>query len=153
MGLFSRRRKRESAIPESTETALGSFAQAEGQPVIGQQVGGGQPSFDAEGLSGMDGLKMLAQLGPMIQQAMASGNVQVFQGQPQVLDMRGTGLREEIMEIMSQHGIDPTNPAQNGEIDASAYGDMQQQIMEAIAKHGVDTSGAPPQLPPDNTGS
>jgi hypothetical protein len=152
MGFFSRRRKRESAIPESTDATLGSFAKAEGQPVVGQQVGGGQPTFDAEGLSGLDGLKMLAQLGPMIQQAMASGNVQVFQGQPEVLDMRGTGLREEILEIMSQHGIDPASAGANQDIDASAYGDMQQQIMEALAKHGVDPSTGNPQLRPPEDG-
>ena len=149
MGLFSRRRKRESAIPESTDVALGSFANPEGQPVVGQQVGGGQPTFDAEGLSGMDGLKMLAQLGPMIQQAMASGQVQVFQGQPQVLDMRGSGLREEIMEIMGQHGIDPAGGTANQDIDASAYGNMQQQIMEALAKHGIDPSAGLPTGNPE----
>jgi hypothetical protein len=78
----------------------------------------------------------------MIQQAMTSGNVQVFQGDPQVLDMRGTGLREEILGIMSQHGIDPSSGTANSDIDASAYGDMQQQIMEALAKHGVNTNPA-----------
>ena len=77
MGFFSRRRKRESAIADSTDATLGSFANPEGQPVVGQQVGGGQPAINVEGLSGLDGLKMLAQLGPMIQQAMASGNAQV----------------------------------------------------------------------------
>ena len=149
MGLFSRRRKRESAIPESTDVALGSFANPEGQPVVGQQVGGGQPTFEAEGLGGMDGLRMLAQLGPMIQQAMASGQVQVFQGQPQVLDMRGSGLREEIMEIMGQHGIDPAGGTANQDIDASAYGNMQQQIMEALAKHGIDPSAGLPTGNPE----
>jgi hypothetical protein len=140
MGFFSRRRKRESAIPESTDATLGSFARSEGQPVVGQQVGGGQPAIDVEGLSGLDGLQMLAQLGPMIQQAMASGNVQVSQGEPEVLDLRGTGLREEILGIMSEHGIDPEAGTAGQSIDASAYGNMQQQIMEALAKHGVDTA-------------
>jgi hypothetical protein len=137
MGFFSRRRKRESAVPDSTETTLGSFAKSEGQPVVGQQVGGGQPEINVEGLSGLDGLKMLAQLGPMIQQAMATGNVQISQGEPQVLDMRGTGLREEILGIMSEHGIDPAAGTASQNIDASGYGNMQQQIMEALARHGV----------------
>ena len=146
MGFFSRRRKRESAIPDATDATLGSFAKSEGQPVVGQQVGGGQPAINVEGLSGLDGLQMLAQLGPMIQQAMASGNVQVFQGDPQVLDMRGTGLREEILGIMSEHGIDLASATANQDIDASAYGDMQQQILEALSKHGVNTDpgGADP---------
>ena len=51
--------------------------------------------------------------------------------------MRGTGLREEILGIMEQHGIDPeSGTAQN--VDANAYGDMQQQILEALARHGID---------------
>ena len=83
MGFFSRRRKRESAVPESSnDPALGSFADPEGQPVVGQQVGGGQPAIDLQGMGATDGLAMLAQLGPMIQQAMATGNVQITQGQP-----------------------------------------------------------------------
>jgi hypothetical protein len=138
MGFFSRRKQKESAIPESAnEQALGSFANAEGQPVVGQQVGGGQPQIDLQGLSGLDGLQALMQLGPMIQQAMATGNVQISQGEPQTIDMRGSGLREEILGIMSQHGIDAeAGTASN--IDASAYGDMQQQILAALAKHGID---------------
>jgi hypothetical protein len=138
MGFFSRRKKKESAIPESAnEQALGSFANAEGQPVIGQQVGGGQPQIDLQNMGALDGLQTLMQLGPMIQQAMATGNVQVSQGEPQVLDMRGSGLREEILGIMSQHGIDPEN-ATASNVDASAYGDMQKQILDALAKHGID---------------
>jgi hypothetical protein len=139
VGFFSRRRKRESAIPESSNAqALGSFANAEGQPVIGQQVGGGQQSFDVQNVGGLDGLQTLMQLGPMIQQAIASGNVQITQGEPEVLDMRGSGLREEIMGIMSQHGIDPESATANQNIDAAAYGDMQQQLLAALAKHGID---------------
>jgi protein-tyrosine-phosphatase len=142
MGFFSRRRKREAALTETTDTALGSFASPEGQPVVGQQVGGGQPEMNLQGLGAMDGLKMLSQLGPMIQQAMASGNVQISQGQPQVLDMRGSGLREEILGIMNQHGIDPDAGTADQNIDASAYGNMQQQILEALAKHGVNANPA-----------
>lgn len=153
MGFFSRRRKRESTIPDSATgpAALGSFANPEGQPVVGQQVGGGAPELGA--LSGMDGLAMLTQIGPMIQQAIASGNVQISQGEPQVLDMRGTGLREEIMEIMSQHGVDPEKGVVHGG-DASGYMEMQQQIMAALAKHGINTGGGstinvqPGQTPP-----
>ena len=141
MGFFSRRRKRESAIPESAdERALGSFASGEGQPVVGEQVGGGQPSIDVQGLSGVDGLRALMQLGPMIQQAMASGNVQISHGEPQTIDMRGSELGDEIRQIMASHGIDPDGPSR--EVDASAYGDMQQQILEALAKHGIDADAS-----------
>jgi hypothetical protein len=146
MGFFSRRRKRESAIPEaSDEPALGSFANPAGQPVVGQQVGGGQPAVDLDGLGLTDGIAMLAQLGPAIQQAIATGNVQITQGEPQILDMRGSGLREEIMQIMEEHGIDARAGTASQNIDASTYGNMQQQILEALAKHGIDpnASGSP----------
>ncbi len=140
MGFFSRRRQRESAVPESAnEQALGSFANPEGQEVVGQQVGGGQPgAIDLQSMGLTDGLAALSQLGPAIQQAIASGNVQITQGQPEVIDMRGSGLREEIMGIMSEHGIDPEAGTANQNVDAGAYGDMQQQILAALAKHGID---------------
>ncbi len=141
MGFFSRRRKKESALPDSvTEPALGSFANPEGQAVVGQPVGGGTPDF--QGMGAGDTFAMLSQIGPMIQQAIASGNVQITQGQSQVIDMRGTGLREQIMGIMSQHGIDPENPGAQGAVDASAYGNMQQQILEALHQHGVSPNPA-----------
>ena len=84
-----------------------------------------------------DGLAALAQLGPMIQKAIAEGNVQIEHGESQTLDMRGTGLREEIIGIMQQHGID-AEAGTAANVDASAYGDMQQQILAALAKHGID---------------
>ena len=154
MGFFSRRRKRESAIPDSTgETPLGSFASPEGQPVVGNQVGGGAPDLASMGVA--DGLAALTQIGPMIQQAIASGNVQISQGEPQVLDMRGSGLREEILEIMGQHGIDPQKGVVDGSADPNSYAEMQQQIMAALAKHGIDTGAGgatinvqPDQVPP-----
>jgi hypothetical protein len=162
MGLFDffkNRRDKESAVhlsADSTETSLGSFASPEGQEVVGKQVAG-TPGWDVQGMSGADGLAMLAQLGPMIQQAMATGNVQITQGEPQVLDLRGTGLREEIMGIMGQHGIDPKSGVTGGEsVNAANYGDMQKQILEALAKHGVPTGLEPPsgeQPPQPSSGS
>jgi hypothetical protein len=140
MSFFSRRRKRESAVPDSAnDQALGAFANPEGQPVVGQQVGGGQPGIDLQGLGAVDGIAALAQLGPMIQQAMASGNVQISQGESQVIDMRGSGLREEIMGIMGEHGIPTDGGTANMNVDAGAYGDMQKQILETLAKHGINT--------------
>jgi hypothetical protein len=117
---FRRRRERESAIPPSATAAepseaLGSFASPEGQPVVGRQV----------------------DLGQTIENAIAQGNVQIEHGGSQTIDMRGTGLREEILEIMRQHGIDAESGAVES-VDASAYGDMQQQILAALARHGID---------------
>jgi hypothetical protein len=154
MGLFdffSKRRERESAIPEAEldaatqdDAALGSFANPEGQPVVGQQVGAaGVGSTEIPGIPG--GLAGLMQLGPMIQRAIESGNVQIEQGPTQTFDMRGSGLREEILQIMQQHGIDAEAGTASGQqVDAAAYGDMQQQILGALSKHGLDLSGGTP---------
>ncbi len=144
MGFFSRRRKKESAIPESTETALGSFANAEGQPVVGKQVGGGgmPGAMNVQGMDLTDTFATLSQLGPMIQQAMASGNVQISQGEAQTIDMRGTDLGEQIKGIMAQHGIDPDSGAVQQAGDTNTYIEMQQQILQALAQHGIDPNAS-----------
>jgi hypothetical protein len=140
---FRRRRERESALPpaagaDQPAESLGSFASAEGRPVVGQQLGGAQ--FDPTAFGGdpglADGLAALSQLGPMIQKAIAEGNVQIEHGGSQTIDMRGTGLREEILGIMQAHGIDAESGSAS--VDASSYGDMQQQLLDALAKHGID---------------
>jgi hypothetical protein len=136
VGLFSffkNRRAKESAVPPSE--ALGSFADPDDQAVVGRQVGGGGDAQPVPG--GADGLAALTQLGPMIQRAIAEGNVQIEHGPSQTIDMRGTGLREEILGIMQQHGIDAESGTAQS-VDASAYGDMQRQLLEALARHGID---------------
>ena len=136
MGLFDffkRRRERESAVPEAELDAI------EQQPVVGQQVEGAQQLPD-----GID----LSQLGPMIQSAIEQGNVTIEQGPSQTIDMRGTGLREEILGIMKDHGLDPDK---SDEINAGDYGDMQKQILEALSKHGVNVDGS--QQPPQSESS
>jgi hypothetical protein len=142
VGFFSWRRKKESAIPESTDAALGSFANAEGQPVVGKQVGGGAPPINVQGMDLTDSLAMLSQLGPMIQQAMATGNVQITQGEPQTIDMRGTDLGEQLKGIMAQHGIDPEKGTVNVQGDTNTYLEMQQQILQALAQHGIDPNAS-----------
>ena len=141
MGFFSWRRKKESAIPESSTDApaLGSFANPEGQAVVGQQVGGGaQAGFNVQGMDLTDTFAMLSQLGPMIQQAMASGNVQITQGDAETIDLRGTDLGEQIKGIMAQHGIDPETGTAQVSGDTNTYLQMQQQILQALSQHGID---------------
>jgi hypothetical protein len=131
MGLFDffkRRRERESAVPEAELDAI------EEQPVVGQQVEGAQQLPE-----GFD----LSQLGSMIQSAIEQGNVTVEQGPTQTIDMRGSGLREEILGIMQQHGIDAEGGGQES-INAGDYPDMQKQILEALSKHGVNIDGTQP---------
>jgi hypothetical protein len=129
---FSRRRDRESALEQAEQEAgatLGSFAGADGQPVVGRQVG------DAQAFT--DGQIDLSNLGSMIQSAIDSGNVTIEQGPSQTIDMRGSGLREEIFEIMRQHGIDPESGTASN-VNAADYGDMQRQILEALGRHGLN---------------
>jgi hypothetical protein len=127
---FKRRAQRESAIPSSAgdPEPLGSFASPEGQPVVGKQVGGGAPQISGD-LGDLAG--MLAGF-----QAMA-GSVQIEQGDPQTIDMRGTGLREEILGIMREHGIDAESGTAQ-QVDASAMPEMQRQILEALARRGIN---------------
>jgi hypothetical protein len=143
---FSRRRRRESAVqmPAGDATALGSFAASEGQPVVGGQIGGGEfgggELGELQGVpGGAEALAALTQLGPMIQQAIATGNVQVQVGEPQAIDMRNTGLGDEIREIMSRHGVDSESGSATQNIDAGGYGAMQQEILAALAKQGIGT--------------
>ena len=145
MGLgdfFRRRREKESAIPPSStdlSPSLPSFASSDA-PVVGSQVGGGVPSVSID-LSGLDAIGGLAGLGAVIQQAAAQGNIEVTQ-ESQTIDARGAeGLREEILGIMQQHGIDAESGAGQN-VDASAYGDMQQQMLDALARHGLDIGGS-----------
>lgn len=175
MGLgdfFKRRKQRESAIPPaSTEVeTLGSFATSEGQPVVGNQVEQAATGFAVPGVwdtlsqlpAMFSAMKDLEHLAPQIQQAMANGqmtqnpdgsyswaNVTFQAGQPQVIDMRGSGLREEMSEIMKRHGYDMEagQMIAGGQMDAQQAMAMQQEILAAIAKHGVP--GIPGQASDD----
>ena len=144
MGFFSWRRKKESAIPEgSTDpAALGSFANPDGQTVVGRQVGGGAPALNMPGMDVGDTLALLGQIGPMIQQAIATGNAQISFGEAQTIDMRGTDLGEQIKGIMAQHGIDPETGTVNAQGDTSTYLQMQQQILQALSEHGIDPNAS-----------
>lgn len=138
--LFRRRRERESAIPAS-QSAPPLTSQVGQQKPVGQPVGqafpaAGQPqSFDFTG-AGLDVGSVMA----AISQAFRQGGVEFTQGQPQVVDLRGSGLREEIMEVMRQHGVDPESGQAN--INAADLPGLQQQIMEALTNAGVDVGAA-----------
>jgi hypothetical protein len=123
--LFRRRGERESALPPpsaSVEPPSASVtppsANLGDQPVVGQQVSGlGGPGLD---------------LGTML-----GGGIQINQ-MPQSIDASQVeGLREEIMQIMRNHGIDPETGA-TGSVDASAMPQMQQEILQALSRHGLD---------------
>ena len=122
MGLFDyfrHRRERESAVPESREVSPPSTQ------VSPLADGGAAEAQKQMADAGMD-LGQIAQIGQMIAEAARSGNVQIQHGDPQAIeldaaqtiDLGGSGLREEILGILEQHGVDP-DPASPQEIDAS----------------------------------
>jgi protein-tyrosine-phosphatase len=141
---FRRRRERESAIP-APSTQVSPLSSEGDQPVVGQQfsappAAGTPGGFDVSSLSGLAGLA------DAMEQAAAQGNTEVTQSS-QTLDLRGTGLREEIVEIMKRHGIDPESGAvQGGQINAASMPAMQAEMLEALKRHGIDTGGASIQI-------
>ena len=137
MGLFNffgRRRERESAIPGGSPDSVTKQLKGDGEP-IGQPVqGAGQPqAFDLTSVGG------LGSMFGLVQQAMQSQSIQVTQGENQVIDLRGTGAREQIMAALQQHGIDPET-MQGTQIDAANVPDLQNQIMSALEQAGYDPS-------------
>ena len=59
-------------------------------------------------------------------------------GSSQTLDLRDTGKREEIQEVLREHGIDPDQKGQT--IDASQVPGLRQALMKALFR-GVPNSG------------
>ena len=161
MGLFnffSKRRERESAIPQADADAIVGKPKAEDAPV-GQPIQGvGAPQgLGSLGVGqAMDMGSMLGMLG-MIKQAYQSGNVQISQGE-HVIDMRGTAqgkeLRQQLMAAMAQAGIDPEQmPEGAQQVDASQYAGLQQNLLDVLSQHGVDVnSGASFEVLPDLDG-
>jgi hypothetical protein len=126
---------------------VGKPIEGVGTPQAFGQLGVGQ-TMDMGSMIGMFG---------MIKQAYQSGNIQISQGESQVIDMRGTAegqeLREQIMSAMQQAGVDPGQMPEGGQVDAGQYADLQQNIMEVLAQHGVDPSaGASFEVLPDLDG-
>ena len=155
---FSRRRDRESAIPQSEPDPLLDKFKAQDTPVGKPIKGVGTPQpFGQLGVGqAMDMGSMLGMLG-MIKQAYQSQNVQISHGE-HVIDMRGTAdgqeLRDQLIAAMQQAGIDPEQmPDGTQQVDASQYEGLQQNIMDVLAQHGVDPSaGASFEVLPDLDG-
>jgi hypothetical protein len=128
---FKRRRERESAIPGGTPESLSHQLKGDAEP-IGQAFPQASPqSVDLTAATDLAGIMA------MMQRAFESGDIQVTQGKSRVIDLRGSGLRDEIVSALEQHGIDP-NVAQGSEIDASDVPGLQEQIMQALQDAGVD---------------
>jgi hypothetical protein len=74
-------------------------------------------------------------------------------GGSQTIDLRGGGKREEIKQVLREHGIDPEQQGQT--IDASQVPGLRQALLKALFR-GVPNSGgiaggipAPKNPPPD----
>lgn len=59
-------------------------------------------------------------------------------GGSQTLDLRGTGKREEIQQVLREHGIDPDQKGQT--VDASKVPGLREALIKALFR-GVPNSG------------
>jgi protein-tyrosine-phosphatase len=60
-------------------------------------------------------------------------------GQSQTIDMRGSGAREEIIEALKKHGINPDDHGQ--QVDASSVPGLREELIEILEKKGLDLPG------------
>ena len=150
MGIFNffrNRRARETALqsPEQQAAIQQALAQAQVQAAQAGHLGGqpgpaGQvPAAQGEGMGALAGLGVLLSQLSAAQQAGVS-----VESSNQVIDMRGSGLREEILGVIAAHGIDPN---QSGEVDASSADGLQQDILAVLARSGIDVSAATAGMP------
>jgi hypothetical protein len=77
-------------------------------------------------------------------------------GSSQTIDLRGTGKREEIQEVLREHGIDPDEKGQT--VDASQVPGLREALLKVLFR-GVPNSGgigggvsAPKNPPPSEPG-
>jgi Short C-terminal domain len=146
VGLFDfLRRKDEKAIPEPGTPEFDSAVQGSALP---SSEGGQSVSMGEAGWTNPDTAhEALQQLG------IDPSHAQVEQSN-QVLDLRGTGAREQIVKALREHGIDPDEQGQT--INASAVPGLQEAILGALGQAGVQIpqaggvggAVAPPQQDP-----
>jgi hypothetical protein len=119
MGLFDLlRRKDEKAIPEPGTPEFEAAVQGSALPDA-QSVEMGQSGWTS---------------------AAKPGEGTLESSSSQTIDLRGSGAREEIGEVLRQHGIDPDKEGQT--IDASTVPGLQEAIFSALGEAGVQIPGA-----------
>lgn len=143
MGLFSFfRNRRANEIALSSPEQQAAIEQAMAQAQAWQASAGTQTQAQFTQVEGVGGLSGLGALISQLHAAQQAGlNVE---SSNQVIDMRGTGLREEILGVIAAHGIDAGKP---GEIDASSSDGLQQDIMAVLARNGIDVNQAAMGMP------
>ncbi len=62
------------------------------------------------------------------------------QSSSQTIDLRGTGAREDVEEVLREHGIDPDKKGQT--IDASTVPGLQEAILGALGASGLKIPNA-----------
>jgi 16S rRNA (guanine(966)-N(2))-methyltransferase RsmD len=114
MGLFDiLRRKDEKAIPEPGTPEFEAAVQGSALPDA-QSVEMGQSGWTS---------------------ATKPGDVTMESSSSQTIDLRGSGAREEIVEVLREHGIDPDKEGQT--IDASTVPGLQEAIFSALGERVV----------------
>jgi hypothetical protein len=77
-------------------------------------------------------------------------------GSPQTVDLRGSGKREEIQEVLREHGIDPDQKGQT--IDASKVPGLRKALLGVLMGQVPNADGiaggisAPKREPPEPDG-
>lgn len=65
---------------------------------------------------------------------------QVKEMQSQTVDLRGTGARENVEEVLRKHGIDPDKPGQ--QVDATSVPGLQKALLDALGVAGLKIPNA-----------
>jgi hypothetical protein len=128
MGLFDfLRRKDERGMPEPGSPEFQAAVQRSAIP-DSQSVEMGQGGWTKTD-SMPDALKQ-----------MGIDATEVESSTSQTIDLRGSGAREQIVEVLRAHGIDPDKQGQT--IDASTVPGLQDAIFSALGQAGVEIPGA-----------
>ena len=146
MGIFSffrNRRAAESAFGSLEQQAAIQQALAQANAHPGVSTGPAMQVTQTESVGG------LAALGVLFSQLQAARDAGVtVETTSQVIDLRGTDLRGDILEVIAAHGLDANRPGQ--EIDPAAAAGLQADILGVLAGAGIDVTGAgmPTGMPP-----
>ena len=148
MGLFDRlrgRRQSEDALAQARAEAgaagveiapIAAPVTSDSGEVIGAPIQ--QAGFGAEGIQ-IPGLENMGALGPMIQQAIASGNAQVINTPTEVINLAGAdpgAARKAVLDVLAKHGIDAQ--AGSGQQIPVTNPQVAQDIFAALGKFGLD---------------
>src|SRR5436305_8974097 len=117
MGLFDRfkgRRQSEDALAqaragEQADPAAAAPAPSAGPPPPAPSLGIGEAPSAYAGGTQIPGIENMGALGAMIQQAAASGNMQVIQQPTQTVNVENAmAARQAVMDVLAKHGINTT---------------------------------------------